>query len=83
MTPKSTTKTNKINPASLGLTSLQLQAFRVIEQRQSAGELTTRSDIQTALEGREKSWVSRNLAVLIEKGLIELYNQRYYKLKGN
>ncbi len=72
--------TKTINPSSLSLTSLQLQAYRAIEVRENAGLVTTRAAIQEILDGRERSWVSRNLAVLVEKGLIELYAKSYYRL---
>lgn len=68
------------NPADLKLTNVQANVFNIISVRHKSGRITTRADIDEALGGIEKSWACRVLRSLTEKGLIERYGQRYYKL---
>lgn len=77
-----TTRTTEINPVDLGLNSLQSDLYRSIAERHKAGTPTTSTDLAKELN-KEGSWIFRNLIVLIDKGLIERYGNKYYKLKGN
>ena len=77
-----TTMKATINPADHNLTSVQSEVYSIVRDRHIAKLITTRSDIETALGGKDKSWICRILKSLTKKGLIERYQQRYYKLKG-
>lgn len=79
---KTITKTSKINPAEFMLTERQAAVYKLVKSRQNSGKVTTRLDIQNDLGGMDKSWICRVLKALIEKCLIERYEQRYYKLKN-
>jgi DNA-binding MarR family transcriptional regulator len=68
------------NPADLSLTAVQFQVYTAIKKRHKSGQLTTRADIADALGGRDKSWLCRILRALSARGLVERYQQRYYKL---
>lgn len=74
------TKTLKTNPADLKLTEVQATVYKLITDRHQSGQLTTRADIEKALGGKDKSWICRILKSLSAKGLVERYEQRYYKL---
>lgn len=70
------------NPVDLQLTAVQSGVYSILLARHQSGQLTTRADIETALGGKDKSWICRILRVLSEKGLIERYQQRYYKISA-
>lgn len=74
-------KLDKSNPLDFCLTVVQAEVLQIIAKRTKAGRITTRMDISEALGGKDKSWTCRILRALLEKGLIEKYEQRYYKLK--
>lgn len=74
--------TKTINPVSLELNTIQNDIYRFIGDRDKRGVHTTSTDLSDAL-GKERSWIFRNLSVLMNKALIERYNGKYYKLKGN
>lgn len=74
-------KLDKSNPLDFCLTVVQAEVLQIIAQRTKAGRITTRMDISEALGGKDKSWTCRILRALIDKGLVERYEQRYYKLK--
>lgn len=74
-------KLDKSNPLDFCLTVVQADVLQIIAQRTKAGRITTRMDISEALGGKDKSWTCRILRSLIDKGLVERYEQRYYKLK--
>lgn len=76
------TKTTTLNPADHNLTAVQSDVYRIVRDRHQSGQLTTRSDIEVALGGKDKSWICRILKSLSAKGLIERYEQRYYKLSS-
>lgn len=76
-----TTKTRTNNFVDLMLTETQAKVYKILSDRYQSGKLTTRSDVEKALGGKEKSWVWRILNSLSEKGLVERYEQKYYKLK--
>jgi len=75
-------KLDKSNPLDFCLTVVQSEVLKIVARRTKAGRITTRLDISEALGGKDKSWTCRILRALLEKGLIEKYEQRYYKLKG-
>lgn len=80
-TLKTSKTTNKnFNPVDLKLTEVQADVYNVIYARQNSGQLTMRSHIQEALADRDKSWICKVIRALIAKGLVERYEQRYYKL---
>ena len=80
-TLKTSKTTNKnFNPVDLKLTEVQADVYNVIYVRQNSGQLTMRSHIQEALADRDKSWICKVIRALIAKGLVERYEQRYYKL---
>jgi len=68
------------NPVDLSLTAVQFQVYNTVLTRHQSGQLTTRANIEEALGGRDKSWICRILRALSDRGLIERYQQRYYKL---
>lgn len=72
---------DKSNPLDFCLTVVQADVLQIIAKRTKAGRITTRIDISEALGGKDKSWTCRILRALIDKGLVERYEQRYYKLK--
>lgn len=75
----STTRTTKIDPAvQHSLTAVQAEVFGIIKKRH--GKVTTRADIEAAAGSKDKSWICRILKSLIAKGLVERYEQRYYRL---
>jgi len=74
------TLTKMTNKPFMALTQAQSDVFRVVRTRQNAGKITTRADIEKQLDMNDKSWTCRILKALIEKGAIERYDQRYYKL---
>lgn len=74
-------KLDKSNPLDFCLTVVQAEVLQIIAKRTKAGRITTRMDISEALGGKDKSWTCRILRALIDKGLVERYEQRYYKLK--
>jgi predicted transcriptional regulator len=74
-------KLDKSNPLDFCLTVVQADVLQIIAKRTKAGRITTRMDISEALGGKDKSWTCRILRALIDKGLVERYEQRYYKLK--
>lgn len=74
-------KLDKSNPLDFCLTVVQAEVLQIIAKRTKAGRITTRIDISEALGGKDKSWTCRILRSLIDKGLVERYEQRYYKLK--
>jgi len=74
-------KLDKSNPLDFCLTVVQAEVLQIIAKRTKAGRITTRIDISEALGGKDKSWTCRILRALIDKGLVERYEQRYYKLK--
>lgn len=71
----------KSNPLDFCLTVVQAEVLQIIAKRTKAGRITTRIDISEALGGKDKSWTCRILRALIDKGLVERYEKRYYKLK--
>lgn len=73
---------DKANPLDFCLTVVQAEVLQIIAKRTKEARITTRIDISEALGGKDKSWTCRILRALLEKGLIEKYEQRYYKLKG-
>lgn len=75
-------KLDKSNPLDFCLTVVQSEVLKIVARRTKAGRITTRLDISEALGGKDKSWTCRILRALLDKGLIEKYEQRYYKLKG-
>ena len=75
-------KLDKSNPLDFCLTVVQSEVLEIVARRTKAGRITTRLDISEALGGKDKLWTCRILRALLEKGLIEKYEQRYYKLKG-
>ena len=74
-------KLDKSNPLDFCLTVVQADVLQIIAKRTKAGRITTRMDISEALGGKDKSWTCRIVRALIDKGLVERYEQRYYKLK--
>jgi len=74
-------KLDKSNPLDFCLTVVQADVLQIIAKRTKAGRITTRMDVSEALGGKDKSWTCRILRALIDKGLVERYEQRYYKLK--
>jgi len=73
-------KTKSLNPVDLCLTPTQHKAYLFIAKRHAAGQITKRSDIQAALNNVDRAWICRIIDVLIDRGLVERYKQRYYKL---
>lgn len=74
-------KLDKSNPLDFCLTVVQAEVLQIIAERTKYGSITTRLDISKSLGGKDKSWTCRILRALIDKGLVERYEQRYYKLK--
>ena len=74
-------KLDKSNPLDFCLTVVQAEVLQIIAKRTKEARITTRIDISEALGGKDKSWTCRILRALIDKGLVERYEQRYYKLK--
>ena len=73
-------RTNSPNPAELGLTGAEHEVFQIVSKRQAAGKTITSGDVAAAWGGKNRSYTYRVLKSLMNKGLIEQYSQRYYKL---
>jgi hypothetical protein len=80
LTKKKTAK-NKYNPAALGITDAQSNAYRIVRDRQGRGLTTTAGDVAEDWGDKNRSYVWKVLNALIKKKLLERYSQRYYKLK--
>ena len=70
----------KLNPVEEGLTEAEYNVFKVLEKRQVRGKVTSTGDISKALRGLDRSWIWRNLMSLIEKGIVEQYSRRCYRI---
>ena len=71
---------NTHNPAALGLTDAQNNAYRILQNRQARGLTTTSSDLAEDWGDKDRSYVYRVLKALCDKALVERYGRRYYKL---
>lgn len=77
---KKKTSTKAHNPAALGLTDAQNNAYRILQNRQARGLTTTSSDVAEEWGDKDRSYVYRVLKALCDKGMVERYSRRYYKL---
>ena len=68
------------NPAELGLTDAQNNAYRIVRDRQERGLTTTSGDVAEEWGDKNRSYVYRVLKALADKKLVVRYSQRYYKL---
>lgn len=75
---KVTTSTH--NPAELGLTAAESAAYTALTTAIGEGKTVTSGDVAERMDGKNRSYIYRVLERLINKGLVERYGQRYYKL---
>lgn len=68
------------NAAKLELTAAQNAVYKIVHSRQLSGETTTSTDVTNDRGLKDRSSTYRVLKSLIEKGLIETYAGKYYKL---
>ena len=73
-------KISKLNPAKEGLTKAEYNIFRVLKKRLDMDKVTSTGDISYALDGLDRSWIYRILISLTEKGIVERYGQRFYRI---
>lgn len=64
----------------LGLTPAQFKAFEIVKKRSLKKLDTTIKDVAKAWGGKNRTYTSRTLKALIDKGLVERYSTRFYKL---
>lgn len=70
-----------LNPAQHGLTAAEDAAYQIVAKREAAMKTTTSGDVAEAWDDKNRSYTYRVLKSLIDKGLLEQYSHRYYRLK--
>lgn len=69
-----------LNPAEYGLTVAEFRVYEIVAFRQEQKRTTTSGDVARGWGGKNRSYTYRVLKSLIDKGLVEQYSQRYYRL---
>ncbi len=73
-------KISKLNPTKEGLTEPELRILKALKRRQNMDMVTSTGDLSNDLHGLDRSWIYRKLMSLIEKGIVERYGQRFYRI---
>ena len=75
-------KRHKINPTKLGLRHAEIQVLRIVQKLEQKGKIVTTGIISRMWKNKDRSWIYLNLKSLEKKGYIEIYERKYYRLKG-
>jgi predicted transcriptional regulator len=70
---------NTLNPAVAGLSRSENEAYAIIAARQKKKFVTSTSDVAREW-GKDHSHAFRVLKSLMTKGIIERYDDRYYRI---
>lgn len=70
----------KINPAKERLGNAEAAVYKIVRRRQSRGLTITSGTVAKDYGNKHRVHVYRLLRSLIEKGLVERYDTRYYRL---
>ena len=69
-----------LNPAESGLTGAEYEVYNIVRARQAENETITTRYVSEEWGGKEMSWTWRVLRALMDKGMIEQYSGRFYRL---
>ena len=73
-------KISKLNPAKEELTKSEHNVLKALKRRQNIDMVTSTGDLSYELHGLDRSWIYRILISLTEKGIVERYGQRFYRI---